>query len=265
MSNQIATPSNYQNTNSTETIYVQVVNNNNTNCMAETSFTIEVFELPIVTSIVTLSQCDDDVDGYSAFNLNEAIYEITANAINETISFYESQFDAENTISPITNTTTYINENASTDTVWARVENNNGCYRTTQVNLIVSTTQIPLSFLRDFYACDDTLDGDSTNGISSFNFSSITTEIESLFPVGQQLIISYYGNLSDALAENNPIVDITDYRNIGYPNTQDIFIRVDSNLGNDCLGLGQHITLHVETIPVANPVTNFEECDIDGD
>lgn len=265
LSNQIATPSNYQNTNSTETIYVQVVNNNKTNCTAETSFTLEVFELPIVTSIVTLSQCDDDVDGYTAFNLNEAIDEITANAVNETISFYESQFDAENTNSPITNPSAYINENVSTDTIWARVENSNGCFRTAQINLLVSTTQIPITFTRDFYACDDTIDGDSTNGISSFNLSSVTTEIEALFPVGQQLIISYYSNLADALAENNPIVNITDYRNISSPVTQEIFIRVDSTLDNDCLGLGQHITLHVEMVPVANPVSISEQCDDDGD
>jgi len=226
---------------------------------------VTVFESPIVATVVQLTQCDDDVDGYSVFNLNEAIDEITANALDETITFYESQFDAENTNSPITNTSAYINENVSTDTVWARVENSNGCYKTSQVNLIVSTTQIPLTFTRDFYACDDSIDGDSTNGISSFNFSSVTTEIEALFPVGQQLIISYYNNLANALAENNPILNITDYRNMGSPVTQEIFIRVDSTLDNDCLGLGQHITLHVEMVPVANPVSISEQCDDDGD
>src|SRR5690606_21211766 len=107
LTNQITSPSNYQNTNPTETIYIQVVNNANNTCTAETAFNIEVFELPTVTPIVTLWQCDDDVDGYSAFNLYEAINEITSNAVNETITFYESQFDAENDNSPITNTSAY--------------------------------------------------------------------------------------------------------------------------------------------------------------
>src|SRR5690606_38143709 len=97
LTNQITSPSNYQNTNLTETIFVQVVNNTNNSCTAETVFNIEVFELPTLSPIVTLRQCDDDVDGYSAFNLNEAINEITTNAVNETITFYESQFHAENT------------------------------------------------------------------------------------------------------------------------------------------------------------------------
>jgi len=226
---------------------------------------ITIFDSPIINSPITLSQCDDNLDGYSAFNLNEAINEITTNAVNETISFYESQLDAENNNNPISNTLAYVNQNVSTDIVWARVENNNGCFKTAQVNLVVSTTQIPLTFTRDFYTCDDIVDGDTTNGISSFNFSSVTTEIEALYPVGQQLIITYYRNLSDALAETNTITNIADYRNVGYPNIQDIYIRVDSLLDNDCLGLGQHITLHVETVPVANPVAISEACDDDGD
>ncbi len=265
LTTQIPTPSNYQNTNPLETIYVQVVNNSNTSCVAETSFTIEVFEKPFAAPIVSLRQCDDDLDGYSAFNLNEALNEITTNALNETITFYESPLDAENENSPIPNTTVYINETVSTDAIWARVENSHGCFRTSQINLVVSTTQIPLTFARDFYECDDTLDGDTSNGIASFNFSNVTTEIEALFPTGQQLAITYYRNLSDALAETNAITDITNYRNIGYPNIQDIYIRVDSLIDNDCLGLGQHITLHVETVPVANSVSIAEACDDDGD
>lgn len=228
--------------------------------------TVNILESPTVTPIVELSQCDDDIDGVSLFNLEEVIDEITTNASNETITFHESPEDATSGNSPIPNTTAYPNATPSTDTVWARVVNANDCVRTSQVNLIVSTTQIPLTFAtRNFYECDDTIDGDITNGISSFNFSTVTTEIEALFPVGQQLVITYYRNLADALSESNSITDITDYRNIGTPNTQNIYIRVDSLLDNDCLGLGSHITLHVETIPVANPITLDDECDDDGD
>jgi len=46
--NQILNPSTYQNTNATETIYIQVVNNANTNCTATTAFDIEVYPLPVV-------------------------------------------------------------------------------------------------------------------------------------------------------------------------------------------------------------------------
>lgn len=263
LTNQINNPSTYQNTNLTETIYVQVVNNNYSNCVAQTSFSIEVFELPIVSSIVELKQCDDNLDGFSFFNLTEANAEISTNHLNETITFHEIQTDAENTINPITNDTDYMNQTVSTDVVWARVENNNGCYRIAQVDLIVSTTQIPNTYTRDFYQCDDGVD--ITDGIATFDFSSVNNEIQAMFPSGQQLIINYYRNQADALSEINPIADITNYQNIGYPNQQDVFIRVDSALDNDCLGLGHHITLHVETVPIASPVNIPEQCDDDGD
>ncbi len=259
----IHTPSAYENTHSRETIFVELVNNSNTNCKAQTSFDIEVFELPTVSSIVELKQCDDDLDGYSLFNLTEVYSKLSTNYQNETITFYETQTDADNGNNPISNETSYINQTVSTDIIWAKVENNNNCHRTAQVNLIVSTTQIPYTYTRDFYKCDDVLD--ITDGIATFNFSTVNTEIEGLFPLGQQLIIKYYKNQADALSETNPIADITNYQNIGYPHTQDVFIRVDSALDNDCLGLGHHITLHVEKQPVAHPVVIPEQCDDDGD
>ena len=56
-----------------------------------------------------------------------------------------------------------------------------------------------------------------------------------------------------------------DYRNIGYPGSQDIYVRVDSDIANDCLGLGHHITLNVEALPVANLVLPQIACDNDID
>ncbi|KAB8155756.1 T9SS type B sorting domain-containing protein [Kordia sp. TARA_039_SRF] len=264
--NQITSPTTYQNINSVETIYVLVENNNlASNCVTDASFTIELYELPSVNNIVELKQCDDNLDGFSVFNLNEVINEISINASNEMITFYESEIEAENETNPINNADAYINEIVSTDTVWARVENNNGCFRISQVNLIVSTTQIPSTFSRDFYECDDAVNGTTSDGISAFDFSIVNTEIEALFPAGQQLLISYYRNQADALTEQNAIINISNYRNTGYPTTQNIYIRVDSALDNDCLGLGHHITLHVETVPEANTVIIPDQCDTDGD
>ncbi len=209
--------------------------------------TITIYGQPIVTPIVELRQCDDDLDGFSPFNLNEVISEITSNSINETITFYESEIDAQNSNNAISNTTDYINETISSDKIWARVENYNGCFQTSQINLEISTTQIPNTYLRNFYQCDD--GEDTADGIATFDFSSVLSEIQGLFPVGQQLVINFYHNASEALSEINPISDISNYQNIDSPNTQAIYIRVDSDLNNDCLGLGHYITLHVETIP----------------
>lgn len=267
---QIANPAAFQNTTNPQTIYVKMLNNTNSSCVAATKFNVEVFSLPTISSSVVLKQCDNaDINGFSVFNLEEVNTKISLNALNENITFFTSYVGAANNNSSekIINPTTYLNPTVSNSKVWARVENTNNCFRISEIDLIVSTTQIPSSFQKSFYECDDFVDpiNNETDGISTFNFSTITSEIENIFPIGQQLIINYYRNEADALAEINPITDISNYRNIGYPTTQLIYVRVDSKLDNDCLGLGGHITLNVEPIPIANMVTIARQCDDDFD
>lgn len=263
-SQPILNPETYQNTNPTETIFVKMFNKDNPDCAVSTSFKIEVFALPVINNIVDLKQCDDDIDGFSVFNLEEAISKITTNFTNESIVFFKTANDAENDSNPILNPTNYINKIVSLDNVFARVANNSSCFKVAQLNLIVSTTKIPLSFTRNFTQCDDSVIGINTDGIASFDFSNITNQIQSIFPMGQQLEITYYRNVSDALAEKNSIQNISNYRNIGYPNSHDIYVRVDSKLNNDCLALGKHITLTVEPIPFIQPMLQ-RHCDDDHD
>ena len=272
LTNNIATqlPLNYTNSTAynSEVIWVRV-ESLITGCFSISNFTIEVVELPVVTSPVSLKQCDDDNDGFSSFNLTEVNTKLSNNVINESFTYFNTSTGADlnDSNDEIANPTTYINQTPTTDTVWARIENNNGCHRIAEINLTVSTTGIPSSFQREFYQCDDYIDAtnNETDGITTFDFSSVTAEIWALFPVGQQLIINYYRNEADALAEINPIPDPSNYRNIGYVDSQTIYIRVDSQLDNDCLGLGAHITLNVEPIPIANPVTINRQCDDDFD
>jgi gliding motility-associated-like protein len=256
----IAAPTFYQNTISTETVFVKVVNKDNPDCAATTSFKIAVLALPVITTTVNLKQCDDDVDGVSIFNLEEAIAKITSNASNETISFFKTLTDAQNNTNSISNTTTYTNTVVSNDAVYVRVSNANACFRIAKLNLIVSTTQIPSSFSKSFTQCDDVASGTNTDGIATFDFSSITNQIHAIFPSGQLLDITYYKNLNDALAEKNTIADISNYSNIGYPNSQKIYVRVDSRVNNDCLGLGGYITLNVEPIPIVKSLIETQ-CD----
>lgn len=225
---------------------------------------IEIFEAPSINSSVSLKQCDNsDINGFSLFNLNEVKEKIVSNPENYTITFYEEESLAENKGTSISNITNYQNEQVSNDTIWARVENANGCYEVSEVNLLVSTTEIPLNFSKSFYQCDDGTS--TTDGIATFDFSSVTTEITNIFPANQQLEITYYQNEADALAEENNITNTSNYQNTDSPNQQIIYIRVDSKVDNSCLGLGAHITLNVEKVPVANPVTLSPECDNDKD
>ena len=263
----------YSNTTAnSQQVFVRVENIDNIACNdTSISFNLVVNSLPVISSPVELKQCDDDTDGFSLFNLNEAASDISTNYLNETFVFYPSLLDAENNTSAFTAAEALVFRNrfVTTDTVWVRTISGFGCYRVSEVNLVVSTTGLPASFQRSFTLCDDFLDidgndtvnNDDTDGVAAFNFSSVTAEVIALFPASQQLTITYYRNQADALAEVDAITDTANYRNIGYPNTQQIYIRVDSNLDNDCLGFGPFITLTVDPVPTVNPVTNLIFCD----
>ena len=225
---------------------------------------IEIFEAPIINNAVVLQQCDNpDINGFSSFNLIEANVKIINNPLPYTISYFETKIQAENNDTPISNYQTYQNEIANSDIIWARVENANGCFNVSEVNLIISTSQIPSTFSKSFYECDN--GASSTDGIATFDFSVAIQDVTDLFPANQQLIIQFYENQANALADENEITNISNYQNTNSPNQQTIYVRVSNALNNDCLGLGGHFTLNVESVPVANPVVINPECDNDRD
>lgn len=252
LTQSIANPGSYVNTDPFEIIYVKMANKDNLSCVESTFIAIEVLGLPVIISPVDLKQCDDDTDGFSRFNLKEAEGKISLNS-GALFSYFKTPTDAQNNTNPIVNPTAYTNSVASIDKVYVRVATTLGCFRIAELNLIVSTTQIPITFSKTFTQCDDSTSGSNTDGISQFDFSSVSTSIQSLFPIGQQLEIRYFKTLNDALAEQNAIPNPANYSNTDIPFSQDIYVRVDSKLDNACLGLGKHIRLVVERIPIATP------------
>lgn len=226
-----------------------------------------VHPLPIVTPVVTIKQCDIDTDGFSIVNLTEANNKISVNSANETFIYFNTLADAQLDENPIPDPTGYVNKTLNLDTIWVRTITAYGCFEISEIEVIVTATFIPLNFQHSIYNCDDYLDtaNDDRDGISSFDMSHIPQEVIDLFPPGHPLDIQLYRNENDALSELNPIRNLSNFRNIGYPGVQDIYIRVDSEINNDCLGLGHYITLYVEALPIANEVSIPRQCDDDQD
>jgi gliding motility-associated-like protein len=244
------------------TIYVRLFNTL-TNCFNTTSFNVVITPLPIVIAAVTLKQCDTDTDLITDFNLTEANV-LISNQSNLTFTYHASQLDAQNDVAPLTNTSNY--NSANNGLVWARIENADGCFRTAQIDLQVSATQIPATFQKIILEeCDDYIDlnDPDTDGIDYFDFTGptnsfayATSTILAPFLDSANLTVTYYTSEAQALAEANPI-DTTDpdgFRNT-VPNLQNIWVRIDSNTNNDCVGLGQYLDLKV------NPLPNFDIID----
>ncbi|MDG1660185.1 MAG: choice-of-anchor L domain-containing protein [Winogradskyella sp.] len=234
-------------------IIARVSNDNNTICYATVPVNLEVNALPIISAIVDLRQCDVDTDGISNFNLTEANDLISVNAALETFTFYTSLADAESGTNAITNELAYPNTDASSapDVLFVRVENANMCFRVTQLELFVATTQIPAGFVIPPYEeCDDTrVDDNITDGISIFDFSDATAQILSVFPVGQNITVTYYETAADALAETNAITDIANHINTTSPFNQTITFRVDNNTDNSCQGIGEFELVIINPTP----------------
>ncbi|TRX41337.1 T9SS type B sorting domain-containing protein [Flavobacterium restrictum] len=225
--------------------------------------TLHTLSLPIVAPQITLKQCDDDSDGISDFNLTEKNDFISVNYELEKFSYFET-FAGANANDSTTKIPTPTAYRTSSRTIWVRIENANGCFTTSELQLVVSATQINSSFQRSFTVCDDYVDASNTDrdGIATFDFSNVIADIQNKLPApSSNYIIKYYRNQINALAEIDPISNISSYRNVGYPNQQKIWVRVDSTIGNACFGLGDFITLTVENLPIAHTIPDYVACD----
>ncbi|MFV8366071.1 T9SS type B sorting domain-containing protein [Flavobacterium sp. XS1P27] len=224
--------------------------------------TLTIYTLPAVNT-VTIVQCDDDTDGFSDFNLTVKNNEISTNYTSETFTYYTSLLGAEtaDTGKLISNPLAFTNTTSGGMTVWARVKNTNECISIVRINLIVSTTQIPASFSRTFSTCDDLgVANDDTDGIATFDFSSVTSDILAILPSSSSSYsIKFYKNEADAFSENDAITNTSNYRNEGYPNQQKIWVRVESTADNACYGLSPKVTLTVNPKPNIDTNEDLEE------
>ena len=205
---------------------------------------------------ITLKNCDEDgtPDGFTDFNLNTSVPYITSDTDVE-ITFYQTRFDADtnsgnNTIAP----ESYNNLNGST--IYAHTENTNGCFKVTIVNLEVSTTSFPPGYTYNLTQCDT--DG-TVDGFQNFDLSEATSAMLSQFPSGNNLEVRYFKNEQDALLVTNEILPQNSYTN-EVADSQTLYVRVDDATSGSCFGIGPHLQLLVEPIPVFDILNEGKFC-----
>ncbi|WP_397363348.1 T9SS type B sorting domain-containing protein [Olleya sp. R77988] len=228
---------NYYNTTPiNQTIFVRLENTNNSDCFATQSINLTINPVPEAFNSV-LFQCDEDSipDGYTAFNLTEAIPELTNNATDVSVTFYDSLTEAQSETNPLT-ATNYSNAN-NPQTLYAVVTNTtSNCSSISELTLEVSTTNI-----NDYNApalCDEL---GSEDGLNTFDLGSFSADILNGLPPG--ITINYYQTYDDALLEQN-VLPLA-YNN-STPYSQIIFARAEN--ANACYGINE-ITLTVNPLP----------------
>jgi gliding motility-associated-like protein len=237
-------------------IYVRL-KNDTTTCYATTTFNLVVQPLPVVNNGIAFKQCDDNQDAVTSFNLTEINTLITSDTTVQ-FAYFASNADAQANVNPILNITNF---STGGRTIWIRVTNTNNCSRVVPVLLVVSATQISSTFHKTLEECDEeiNLNDPKNDGYDYFDFTTTTADILAPFPLSSDLTVTYYLNLSDALAEQNAITNTTNFRNTTR-DSQTIYVRIDSNSNNDCVGLGPYLTLKVNPLPKTNLGSDFTLC-----
>ena len=255
-----------------EKIFVRVLDKASGCYRATTSFDLTVAPKPVIINpVVSIEQCDDDEisDGISVHNLTESQLIISQDYQNETFEYYTaSDF---NPASLIADPTKYTNV-ALSDTVYVKIITSNNCFRTSQIDITVATSQISPTFMQDnntFYAVCEDSPAISQDGLSTFN-SNVLKEVKQKLIASrpefgaQKIRVTLHTNSNDGLTGENPIDLESNFTNTT-PTLQPIWARiVNIDVSKfECLGYEQVATLHVEPRPVANPVTIVQQCDGD--
>ena len=208
-------------------------------CSALGKINIE-FTPKISLSDTTLTQCDDNGDGITVFDLTKVDNIIKNNdATLSPVVYYESLTDAQGKINPILNPATYTNKPAI-PILFASVTNTFNCANYAQVSLVIANnsiaTQNPVA----------TCDGDATqDGLYQFDLNAqVTPQVLTGLPAG--MIVAYYLIPADAVSQKNPLPNI--FKNTT-ANQQLIYARIIN--GADCYGIVP-ITLVVNTFSPPN-------------
>ncbi|WP_281297111.1 T9SS type B sorting domain-containing protein [Flavobacterium limnophilum] len=208
-------------------------------CSATGNINIE-YAPKILLTDTTLTQCDDNGDGVTIFDLTKADNIIKNNdASLSPVVYYESLSDAQGKINPIQNPATYTNK-LTVPNLFARVTNTFNCANYAQLSLVIANNSIapqnPVS----------TCDGDAVqDGLYQFDLNTqVTPQVLTGLPAG--MIVEYYLNTTDAVSQKNTLPNI--FKNTT-ANQQIIYAQIVN--GADCYGIVP-ITLVVNTFSPAN-------------
>ncbi len=228
----------------TTTTYYVLASENGCIDGIRTPVVASIFDIPNIALSVDLKNCDVDgiPDGFTDFNLEEANNIITLGNNELKVSYYLTSSDADNNINAL-NPSPF--NNSLSNLVYARVENNDGCYLISKVNLKVSTTSFPKDFKVELTTCDDDKIND---GLHTFDLSSVSDTLIAQFPKDQKLKVQYYRNLKDAQLEKNEILANNNYMSES-PFSQIIYVRVESKDNGACFGIGPNLLLIVNPLP----------------
>ena len=245
-------PVNYTNISNPQTVYVRVVDIN-TNCFTTTTLDLNVITAPSANAPPALEYCDTDADGFGVFNLSQLNEVISDGQTGLTITYHETQADAENNVNAIIGE--YNNINPYTQIVFIRIESSTvvtDCATYLDVLLVVNDVPQINTESSSLEVCDD-----DTDGFGLFDLSLSNEEVlNGLDP--SEFTITYYETPENAENAENAIITPFAYTNITAFN-QTVWVRVENNT-TECYNTSS-IELTVNELPVLTQPDPLNLCD----
>lgn len=210
----IANPTDYQYSAGTTTITVVVKDPSSTLC-DNGDGTIVLTPSPFAANDVTLTGCNNNNAGGAVFDLTSATL---SSVPGSTAVFYNTMYDLNNHINPITNSSAFLSPAA---TIYAQVTTPQGCTDVAQITLaLFPVVEVQEATLR---AC--AIESNPSTGLFNLTTAPVTTQ--------NGVVKQYYPSLTDAQNGTNSILTFNSYIS---PNGV-IYIKVIN--GNGCYAIAK--------------------------
>ena len=239
-------PNNFTTTVNPQQIFVTV--DNGTYCKGITSFEFNVIAVPDTNVASALQQCDDDLDGFTSFDLTQSEVEVLSiRQDNTVIEYFTSISDLELGTNQISDPYSFTNT-SNPQTVFIKISNTvSNCYAQIPLDLIVDVPPtITPNVVLDI--CED-----------NTNTYNLNNALSALVDTTLSIQTTFYASQTDAQTQQNPLV--TDYTYIVGSTT--LFARANYT-GSACFTI-QPFVLAVNPTPILGVLSDLQNCDDDFD
>ena len=218
------------------------------NCSYEAQINLIVNPPILLSPVDPIDYCDTNDDGFTSVDLNTFDNLVTNNLQNVAVSYHTSDANAINNANALPQ---YYTNTSNPQTIYARVTSTSTlCFNT--IPIVINVIPAPaVNSPIEIIICDDNQDG-----ISIIDLEAL---IPSIVSDTTDLIISFHTSLNDLQNNLNAIVTTSTYS----VSTQTIFARLESTV-TGCYATA-HIPIIVNTLPEFIPISNFQNCETDGD
>ena len=226
-------------------IYLRI---ENINCEYRSQINLIINPPVILQAVPSQDYCDTDDNGFTEIDLHSFNDLVSNGLTNVSVSYHTSNDNAENNAGALPQ---FYTNTSNPQTLHARITNNSsGCYSTIplEINVIPAPT---VNTIADIIICDDDQD--------AYNIVDLEALIPTMVTNLNNLIITFHTSLNDQQNGINPILNAQAFN----ATNQTIYTRVESTI-TGCFATVE-IPIIVNTLPVFNAITNYENCETDGD